>query len=194
MNRRKLAGLFSAGLMAISAGLAMAGPAQAATPAKPAAATVKPFGIGAAVVLQNRASGKCLDVARGSLQLAAVVWSWSCDTNNSNQNWLIESALPGWVSLRNLHSNLCLDLRAGTGNPVHNGTTAQQWDCFPGSISTENWQLNVSPVVPGYLTIPTQSANGLCLEVAGGSGANGAAVQVATCAGPVDRQLWRILS
>src|SRR4051794_30354845 len=115
MNKSRLAGLLLAGTMAIPTGMAMAGSAQAASPVQPAAGTVKPSFIGAAIVIQNRGSGKCLDVRGQSLQLAAQVWQWECHFSDPNQNWLIEpvASAPGWVSFRNLHSNLCLDLRAG---------------------------------------------------------------------------------
>lgn len=195
MNRRRLTGILLAAMMAIPAGLAMAGPAQAASPVTPATGAVQPLAIGAAIVIQNRGSGKCLDVAHQSLQLAAQVWQWDCNFSDPNQNWLIEpvASAPGWVSFRNLRSNLCLDLRTGTGNPVRNGTTTQQWDCFPDSISSERWQLTVSPVVPSYLNISNQAGNGVCLDLSGGSRANGAQVQVWDCEGPIDSQLWRLV-
>jgi len=194
MNRRRLAGVLVAGLMAILPGMTMAGPAQAAGSGKPAAGTVKPLGIGAAVVIQNRGTGKCLDVARQSLLRGAQVWQWACDSGDPNQNWLIVpvASAPGWVSLRNLRSNLCLDLRIGTGDPVTNGIATQQWDCFPDSISSERWRLDVSPVVAGYLNIPSQVQDGMCLDLNGGSRANGEKIQVWDCLGATNNQLWRL--
>ncbi|MER5435555.1 RICIN domain-containing protein [Streptomyces sp. NPDC002588] len=178
-----------AGLIATSAGAsAQANPGTAAT----AATSVGPLNIGAAFTVINKGSGKCLDVKDQSLLPAAQVWQWTCNSTDPNKNWLLEpvASAPGYYALRNLRSNLCLDLRAGSEADVVNGTRTQQWDCVPDAISSERWQLKVSSAVPGYFTV-VSAVKGMCLDLSGGSSADGAQVQVWDCLGPVNNQLWR---
>jgi len=180
MNKRRIAGLVLAGATGVST---VVGPVAAAQAADPVGL------IGSAFTIENKGSHKCLDARQSTLP--GPVYQWACHSTDPNQNWLLEAVAtqPGWFSLRNLNSNLCLDLRAGVNSPVGNGTATQQWDCFPDSIGTERWQLNVAAGVPGYLTILSQS--GKCLDLDSGSTADGAKVQVWDCRGNVDNQLWR---
>jgi hypothetical protein len=188
--RSKVLGVLVGGLAAavnvVGGGVAHA--TQDSTSVNPAG-TVRPHSIGAAFTIENKGSHKCLD-AEQQLGPSPVV-QWGCSPSDPNQNWLMESipSQPGWFALRNVHNNLCLDLRAGDQNPVVNGTATQTWFCFPDSISTERWQLLPASNAPGFLAFVNQ-VQGKCLDLSGGSTANGARVQMWDCLGN-SNQLWR---
>jgi hypothetical protein len=182
-----------AGAALVGLGLAVA-PAAAANAAVTPAAVAAPGGatpnsIGAAVEFRNVNSGGCVDVFGGALQHGAFVGEFSCH-NGANQNWLIEpvSSAPGFVALRNVNSNMCLDLHVGDISNVHDGTTIQQWDCFPDNISSEQWRLDVTNSGgPGTLTL-TSAPKGLCLDTNPDTGSS--VLHVATCTPGAFSQMW----
>jgi hypothetical protein len=77
-----------------------------------------------AVMLVNRATGKCLDVSGGSTANSANVQQWTCH-GGAGQRWRIEPLADGTSRLINLNSGKALDLAdCGTTN----GTNIQQYD------------------------------------------------------------------
>ncbi len=168
--------------------------AAANAAAMPAAAAAPggaiPNSIGAAVEFRNVNSRGCVDVVGSSLSHGGAVREFSCH-NGDNQNWLIEpvSSAPGFVALRNINSNMCLDLRVGDISQVHDGTTIQQWDCFPDSIQSERWQVTVTNSGgPGTLTL-TSASKGLCLDTNPATGSQ--VLHIATCTPGAFSQMWR---
>jgi len=190
--RSKIFGALAVAALATALSLVGGGAAAQATPASvhPAAGTVRPLNLGAAFTIENRGSHKCLD-GEQSIKPSPVV-QWGCSSTAPTQNWLMEpiQSQPGWSTLRNVQSNLCLDLRAADNNPVVNGTAIQQYFCFADSISTERWVATPAFNVPGYLTFTNQVLN-KCLDLNNGSSANGAKVQVWDCDSGNNNQLWR---
>jgi len=175
-------------------GAALVGLSLAVAPSAANASTTSggatPHSIGAAVEFQNLNSGGCVDVVRGSLQHGALVTEFSCH-NGANQNWLIEPVIsaPGFFALRNLNSNMCLDLRTGDVAGVHPGTLIQQWDCFPDNIGSEQWRLQFdNSGGPGALNLVT-AVKGLCLDTDPNTGSS--VLHIATCSAGSPSQMWR---
>jgi endonuclease/exonuclease/phosphatase family metal-dependent hydrolase len=77
-----------------------------------------------AVMLVNRATGKCLEVAGWSTANEADVLQWTCH-GGANQRWRIEPLSDGTSRIINLNSGKALDL-AGCGTA--DGTDIQQYD------------------------------------------------------------------
>jgi hypothetical protein len=183
MNVRRWAAVFAAaaGVSAVTAG-----PADAAdTPGG-----AMPGRIGAAVEFQNLASGGCLDVVNFSTEHGAPVRESPC-RNTGNQNWLIEPVLsaPGFFALRSINSNMCLDLRSGGVDDVHDGTLIQQWDCFPDSIGSEQWKLQLdNSGGPGALNLVT-AVKGKCLDTNPRTGS--ALLHIGTCTSGSRSQMWK---
>ncbi|MCW2916028.1 MAG: hypothetical protein JWN52_4096 [Actinomycetia bacterium] len=112
-----------------------------------------------------------------------------CRRPGANQNWLIEpvGSAPGFFALRNVNSNMCLDLHVGDISNVHDGTTIQQWDCFPDNISSERWRLaTTTSGGPSNLNL-INAAKSLCLDNDPGTGSP--FLHVATCTGATS-QMW----
>ncbi|MCQ9129269.1 MULTISPECIES: RICIN domain-containing protein [Streptomyces] len=171
-----------AGLTATSTGAS----AQANPGAVPAAAaSARPLGIGAAFTLINRGTGKCVEVAGGSLEDNSWVVENDCLANNTvpNQNWLPESVGNGFYRLRNLNTNLCLDFATAV-----NGQGVKDHVC--GNDLYQRWKLSVAPGVPGYLTVVSARAP-FCLDLRDGSASNGTQIQIWQCQVGNNNQLWR---
>lgn len=72
-----------------------------------------------------------------------------------------------------------------------NGQNAKVHVC--GNDTFQRWQLNVAPEAPGFLRLVSAGRVGgtnLCLDLLGGSPANGASIGVWQCGVGNDNQLW----
>ncbi|MFB7456999.1 lectin [Streptomyces sp. NPDC056188] len=149
---RPLLAVASLAALALSAGLLMAGPAQAATgtitglAGKCLDVAGASSADGTAVQLYDcngtaaqqwtagsdgtiRALGKCLDVTGGSTADGAKVQLWSC-TGAANQKWTVTAAR----DIVNQQANKCLDV---TDKSSANGARAQIWSCT--GASNQKW-------------------------------------------------------
>ncbi|MFE8945841.1 lectin [Streptomyces sp. NPDC007856] len=145
---RPLPAAVSLGVLALSAGLLTASPAQAATGAITGLAgkcldvAGANSGDGTPVQLYDcngtnaqqwtvgtdgtiRALGKCLDVTGNSTADGAKVQLWSC-TGGANQKWTVTAA----HDIVNPQANKCLDV---TDDNSANGTRTQIWSCSGGA-------------------------------------------------------------
>jgi hypothetical protein len=107
---------------AVSAGLAVALPAQAEDPI---------------VKLVNSQSGKCLQPLNGSSVQGVAIIQMTCN-GSAAQQWTVTNVNSTRVHLVNRSSRMCLDAR---GKAV-NGTPIQQWTC--NTISNENWSFGIT--------------------------------------------------
>ncbi|MFJ5028133.1 lectin [Streptomyces sp. NPDC088560] len=146
--RKPLPAAVAVGVVALSAGLLTASPAQAATGAITGLAgkCLDVAGAnsadGTAVQLYDcngtnaqqwtvggdgtiRALGKCLDVTGNSVADGARAQLWSC-TGGANQKWTVTAA----HDIVNPQADKCLDV---TGGNSANGTRAQIWSCTGGA-------------------------------------------------------------
>ncbi|MGW5434475.1 lectin [Streptomyces sp. NPDC004059] len=154
---RPLPAAVSLAVMALSAGLLTASPAQAATGAITGLAgkcldvagansadgtpvqlydcngtNAQQWTVGTDGTI--RALGKCLDVTGNSTADGAKVQLWSC-TGGANQKWTVTAA----HDIVNPQANKCLDV---TDNNSANGTRTQIWSCTGGA--NQKWNAPAS--------------------------------------------------
>ncbi|HEY3198110.1 MAG TPA: RICIN domain-containing protein [Nitrospirales bacterium] len=130
----------------------------------------------------NQNSGKCLDVAAGSLNDQANIQQYACN-NGANQRWLLRPVSTGEYQIIAEHSGKCLDVAGGSQADQAN---VQQYGCHQGA--NQRWRL--TPVGPDVYQIAAASS-GKCIDVTGGSKADQANVQQYGChTGP--NQRWQI--
>lgn len=133
--------------------------------------------------LQSLASGKCLDLPGGQASDGTVAIQYDCH-GGSNQQWNIEPAGDGGYRIVSRMSGKCLGpdpARAGSGSHI------LQSEC--GGAPGQLWALVGDS--NGYAL--HNLANRLCLDVPGGSLANGAKPIVWSCNGGLN-QTWRYIS
>ncbi|MEU2927762.1 lectin [Streptomyces sp. NPDC007251] len=154
---RPLPAAVSLGVLALSAGLLTAAPAQAATGAITGLAgkcldvagansadgtpvqlydcngtNAQQWTVGSDGTI--RALGKCLDVTGNSTADGAKVQLWSC-SGGANQKWTVTAA----HDIVNPQANKCLDV---TDNNSANGTRIQIWSC--GGGANQKWNAPAS--------------------------------------------------
>jgi Ricin-type beta-trefoil lectin domain len=99
-------------------------------------------------------------------------------------------AASGWGVIGNYHSGKCLD---DTNGSTTSGTQLQIWSCLYNS--NQEWRVlnyvNLSGV--NYNQIQNKKS-AKCLDLSGGSRANGAHIIQYTCNRSDDAQLWYIIS
>ena len=89
-------------------------------------------------------------------------------------------------TIGNYHSGKCLDDTNGSGS---NGTQMQQWTCLYNA--NQNWRVRYFVDLSGTYADNIQvEKSGKCLDLAGGSSANGAWVIQYSCNTSDDAQLW----
>jgi hypothetical protein len=127
--------------------------------------------------LQRQGADLCLQVTSHSVGASVVQMPCQPPVNpNSDQGWS-RYCLPGTGDcdqLRNRGSGLCLEARNGAVN----GGVVDMWPC--NQISNENW------AYPNYFNSILSRVSGTsthCIDVPGGSFANGLAVQLYRCNG-----------
>jgi Ricin-type beta-trefoil lectin domain len=94
-------------------------------------------------------------------------------------------------SIGNYHSGLCLTADALSGN---SGTQDSQEACDYGA--GQEWGIRSSRTVSGYTlyNIQDEAAKNACLDLAGGSRANGAHIIAYKCNPSDDAQLWYLVT
>jgi hypothetical protein len=91
---------------------------------------------GVGFTIQNGRSGKCLQPADESLEVGAPIIQTTCNYS-AIQRWELIYLHGGTVKVRNVFSNLCLDVGGGATNhaPIQQWTCSwisnQRWDRFP---------------------------------------------------------------
>lgn len=122
----------------------------------------------------NANSGKALDVAGGKKASGTNVQVW--DGNGSPaQRWDFVKREDGLVEVRGVGSGLVLDISSGS---TADGANIQTWQ--PNGTAAQGWNLaKVERAVDdGVYTLATAVDGSKVLDVAGGSTANGAGVQL----------------
>lgn len=126
--------------------------------------------------LTARHSGKCADVTSQSYAAGAEIKQYDCNSGGNQRFWF-RGAGSGYYNLVARHSALCVQ---------ENATTVTQQGCGTGT----NQQWSVVAASGSYVTIRSR-ATGECLDVNGGSTANGAALITYTCNGASNQQWTR---
>jgi hypothetical protein len=120
--------------------------------------------------ITNRHSGLVMDVDNASTTNGAAVIQYP-ENGNNWQRWNIVSVGDGYVNIRNVHSNKCLDVSGSA-----NGSSVVQWDCWGGT----NQQFTLQDAGSGYVRI-IDRRSGRCVDVPDWSTANATALQVWDC-------------
>lgn len=118
--------------------------------------------------LVGAASGRCLDIPQSNTANGTQPVVWDCHSG-ANQRWTASGQ-----TIRVLGKCLDVPLNATAG------VKAQIWDCNGGA--NQQWSFNGSGAISSV-------QSGLCLDVNGGSTANGAAVILWSCHGGAN-QMW----
>ena len=132
-------------------------------------------------------SGKCLDVNGESLDDGAAIIQWQCHSRD-NQQWRLEVAGDGYSRIVSRHSGKCLDVSDGS---AADGASIIQGQCHGGD--NQQWRLEVVADLGGatYSRIVSRHS-GKCLDVSGGSAADGASIIQWQCHGG-ENQNWLLL-
>jgi len=128
-------------------------------------------------IITNFASGKCLQPKAAALN--ALVEQRTCDTTNSLQKWRSEDAGSGFVRLRNVGSQLCMDLQANSEAEVGNGTLIQVFVCRE-EYTGERWMRTAGSRAQ-HFQVENFINTSLCLDVQNRSSSNGALLQLWSC-------------
>ena len=128
-------------------------------------------------------SNQCLQPINDTGQGAAIVQE-PCN-GGAAQQWTVVSVGSNVFHYVNVLSGLCLDARGGAVN----GTPVQQWSC--NSISNEKWQPgeDISDEIPPLIS-RVSGTSSYCLDIPGGSGSAGLAMQIYRCNGTLAQQWW----
>lgn len=170
-NRHRVAGLLLAG--ATSTAFVVAG--------QPAHAAPRFF------TIQNFGSGKCIQPPPANSADTGVQLVQEPCTGSAAQHWSPISLGGGNYQFLNQGTGGCMDAHGANvnGTPV---------DTFPCSgISNQKW--NVAPSIPN--AVPTRivskvSGGSRCLDVSGGSLADGGRIQIYNCTNDNAAQAWLI--
>lgn len=125
-------------------------------------------------VITNKASGKVLDVANGSASDGAQVRQWTAN-DSASQHWFVRDSGVGYY-LQSALGNYVLDLAGGS---TADGTVARLYT--PNGTAAQKFVLaSVSATIPTGITtkIASVANNAVVLDIASGSTANGARVQL----------------
>ncbi|MEV0218863.1 RICIN domain-containing protein [Streptomyces sp. NPDC050704] len=125
--------------------------------------------------LAARHSSKCADVTSQSLWAGAQIKQYTCNGGNNQKYWF-KSVGGGYSQLMVRGSSLCVQ---------ENADTVTQENC--GSATSQQWSVTTTG---SYVTLKSR-ATGECLDVNGGSTADGAALITFTCNGGTNQQWTR---
>ncbi|MEV4181032.1 RICIN domain-containing protein [Streptosporangium canum] len=112
----------------------------------------------------------CVDVSnnRGN---STLMYQWQCDSNNTNQKFVIDDGLIKVEDTIGKSQVMCLD----SSNGRTNGTRVYQWQCLGNA--NQLWVVQRGAIV---LKSTLNSARPLCLDVTNGRG-NGTQVYLWQC-------------
>jgi Ricin-type beta-trefoil lectin domain len=132
--------------------------------------------------IYNSLTNKCLQPANGSNTEGAVIVLETCDKSPAQQ-WKKVHTTGSNEHYVNQFSGMCMDARGGAAN----STPVQQWPC--NQITNENWLYKqVSGAPEPEVESLISGTTGFCLDVPGGQGPNGTAVQIYGCNGTASQQ------
>ncbi|GIG92149.1 hypothetical protein Pen02_70850 [Plantactinospora endophytica] len=154
--------------------------AMAVPPSQAAVAPVH----GGVYTLAVAASGKCVEVAGGSVDNGALLQQAACASGSARQQWRVVSSA-GRFNLVNVGSGRCVDVPSGSSV---SGVQLQQWGCGDGTKVNQLWSFAGSSAASGKYTVAS-AASGLCVSDRDGSTAGNNPIVQETCA-DVARMQW----
>ncbi|WP_344933289.1 RICIN domain-containing protein [Sphaerisporangium flaviroseum] len=125
----------------------------------------------------------CVDVSnnRGN---GTLMYQWQCDSNNTNQRFVIEDGLIKVEDTIGKSQVMCLD----SSNGRTNGTRVYQWQCLGNA--NQRWVIQRGSII---LKSTLNSGNRLCLDATNGRG-NGIQVYLWQCGGNNTNQKFVIIN
>ncbi|MGW2749070.1 RICIN domain-containing protein [Streptomyces sp. NPDC001450] len=164
MRKAWLAAAVALGLSVVPS---MAVPAGASPALAPAEALID------GMLLVNRSSGKCLEIADSSHANGARAQQWLCDGGSTTMRWRIERQGGGnTFRIVNVNSGKCLEIADGS---YEDGARAQQWACE--NLPVMRWYVELK----GDALVIYNEETLRCLEIADSSLADGARAQQWAC-------------
>lgn len=175
-NLRGWVGLLAAAVTSIALTVVTSGIAQAST----------------AMELKSEATGKCIDVKSEDVPWNAQVQQWSC-SGTPEQNWTMHSVGQNSngkpvVTLEDHRTRGCMTIAWSA--MFQSGANVRETPCTPWNSNFDNqkWVLMEVPFDTNIFTF-VQFESGMCLDLRGSSGDNGAHIQQYTCNGTA-AQRW----
>jgi hypothetical protein len=149
------------------------------------------------VPIASAHSGKCIDLAAGSTADGGSVIQFTCH-DRDNQRWHITRVVgSNAVKIRSALTNRCLDIAEKS---TRNGAAVHQWDCQDGLRNTDTsegsqlWNVKTEDNARGWTYYRFSNVkSGKCLDVPGGSTADGVVLIQYDCNGKQNQQ-WRMPS
>jgi hypothetical protein len=138
---------------------------------------------GGAFEIQNRLSGKVLDVTNFSTEPGTQIQQWDA-VGSENQKWLVIPQTDGYYKIQNQLTGQVLDVRNFS---TDNGAAVQQWD----DTGSDNQRWSIVPIDDQYYEI-INKLSGKALDMAGFSTDNGAPLQQWQY-GATDNQQWQFV-
>jgi hypothetical protein len=148
----------------------------------------QPVSAGPWYEIVNKGTGKCVDASAWGAADGTWVQQWTCGNGQANQEWQFVPVSGGYFEVLNRNAaadSQVLDVSGGPG-ATGNGDTLQLWSYAAGS--NQQWQ--AVPEGNGYFEFVARNS-GKCLDVTGGSSADGTRLQQWTCYGGAN-QLFRV--
>ncbi|GAA4673441.1 RICIN domain-containing protein [Phytohabitans rumicis] len=175
MRRRSVLTLAAVGAALVPATILLA--------IRPADAAADPAAGGTYTVVAG-ASGKCLEVAGGSVDNGALLQQATCAAGATQQQWRVVASA-GRYNLVNVKSTRCADVPSSS---TASGVQLQQWGCGDGTKVNQLWSFAASSAAAGKFRIAS-GVSSLCVSDRDGSTASGNPVIQETCA-DVARMQW----
>ncbi|MEU6078495.1 RICIN domain-containing protein [Micromonospora sp. NPDC047074] len=139
---------------------------------------------GGVYTLAVAASGKCLEVAGGSVDNGGLLQQAACSAGATRQQWKVVASADRF-NLVNVGSGRCVDVPSGS---TTSGIQLHQWGCGDGTKPNQLWSFTASSAAPGKYRV-TSTASGLCVSDKDGSTAGNNPIVQETCA-DVARMQW----
>jgi rhamnogalacturonan endolyase len=139
---------------------------------------------GGIYTLANGSSGKCLEVAGGSVDNGALLQQAACTAGATRQHWTVQASGSSF-NLVNVGSTRCADVPSSS---TTSGIQLQQWGCGDGTKTNQQWTFSASSTAAGKYIV-TGVATGLCVSNRDGSTAGNNPIVQETCA-DISRTQW----
>jgi len=139
-------------------------------------------------LIENRNSGKCLDVSGAATADGALVQQYTCWSQSTNQRFTVQGTSDGFFRLVALHSGKCLDVG---GQPYALSAPVRQWKCAADPArESANRQFRFEAVGNDYYRLVTRHSI-QCLSIAGQSVADAARLVQYDCKAGASSQHFR---
>jgi beta-glucanase (GH16 family) len=138
--------------------------------------------------LVNHNSTACVDAANYGTTNGTAVQQWTCGAQQHNQEWQFRTTDSGYYKIVSRSAASQGEVWDVTNLGTPNGTPIQLWQFGGGT----NQQWEPISLGNGLFEFTDRASGGRCLDVPGGSIANGARLQIYDCNG-TQAQKWTLI-